>query len=158
MLLMPNTPESIARFLNCRVIAVAGVSRKGDTAASFIMKKLTDGGYRALPVNPFADTIKGVKCFPNLKSCEPAPEAVMIATSPEASADVARECVEMGIKHVWFHRSLGTGSLSDKAVSILLTSGIEPITGGCPLMFIEPVDLFHSCTRWIGQKKGIVPA
>ena len=81
----------------------------------------------------------------------------MVATSPAASLDVARECVALGVRHVWFHRSFGDGSVSEEAVRLLRANGIEPIVGGCPLMFISPVDPAHACFRWVLGMLGRVP-
>jgi hypothetical protein len=82
----------------------------------------------------------------------------VIATHPEVSADIVRQCGERGTKHVWFHRSFGQGSVSDEALSACKELGIDPIVGGCPLMFCEPVDIVHKCMKWWLQKKGTVPA
>jgi hypothetical protein len=48
-----------------------------------------------------------------------------------------RECAELGIEHVWMHRSFGTGSVSETAAEYGRAHGITVIDGGCPLMF-EP--------------------
>jgi predicted CoA-binding protein len=44
----------IAEFLKGRRIAVASVSRKGDSAANAIFRKLRDARYEVFPVNPNA--------------------------------------------------------------------------------------------------------
>ncbi|MCH8557943.1 MAG: CoA-binding protein [Balneolia bacterium] len=154
---MKTVPESIASFLEGKRIAVAGVSRKGDTAASFILKKLLKSGYEPVPVNPHADEIDGLKCYPDLKSIPNPVDAVMIATHPDQSAAIAEQCAELGITKVWFHRSFGEGSVSEKAIETCRKAGTEPIVGGCPLMYIEPVDIFHSCTKWWLGKRGQIP-
>jgi hypothetical protein len=61
------------------------------------------------------------------------------------------------VRQVWFHRSFGTGSVSAEAVAVCRAHGIEPIVGGCPLMFCEPVDVGHRCMRWWLQWRGRVP-
>lgn len=150
---MKTVPESIASFLEGKRIAVAGVSRKGDTAASNIMKKLLDAGYEAIPVNPNAEEIDGLKCYPDLKSIPEPVDAVMIATHPDHSVEIVKQCTEMGISKIWFHRLFGDGSVSDEAIRLCEEKGLKPIVGGCPLMYIEPVDIFHSCARWWQKRK-----
>ncbi len=145
---MHANSDSVTGFLNCRRIAVAGVSRKGDTAASNIMKKLLNAGYEAIPVNPHAEEIDGLKCYPDLKSIPEPVDAVMIATHPDHSAGIVDQCADLGIGHIWFHRSFGNGSVSDEAITLCKEKGLIPIVGGCPLMYIEPVDVFHACVRW----------
>ena len=36
--------------------------------------------------------------------------------------------------------------------------GIEPIVGGCPMMYCEPVDFGHKCMKWILGLQNRVPA
>lgn len=81
----------------------------------------------------------------------------MIATAPEVSIEVVRQCADLGIPRVWFHRSMGQGSVSEAAVKECAARGIEAIVGGCPLMFCEPVDLGHKCMKWWFQRQGRVP-
>ncbi|MFQ5815830.1 MAG: CoA-binding protein [Candidatus Hydrothermarchaeaceae archaeon] len=56
----------IADILDLRVIAVVGCSRDETKDAHLIPKYLKEHGYRIIPVNPFADEILGVKCYPSL--------------------------------------------------------------------------------------------
>lgn len=152
-----KTPESIARFLQGRRIAVAGVSRKGDVAANAVLKKLQACGYDAIPVNPNAGAIDDVRCYPDVLAVPGELDGVVIATHPGVSASVVRQCKERGVARVWFHRSFGSGSVSDEAVRECERLGIECIVGGCPLMFCDPVDVGHRCMRWWFQRSGRVP-
>jgi predicted CoA-binding protein len=155
---MRNLPDKIERFLNGKRIAVAGVSRKGDVAANAVLNKLLKAGYEAIPINPNATEIDGILCYPDLASVPGKLHGVVIATHPDVSAGIVRQCGKCGIEHVWFHRSFGQGSVSDEALEACREHGIDPITGGCPLMFCEPVDFGHKMMRWWLQKKGTVPS
>jgi predicted CoA-binding protein len=154
---MKKLPENIERFLNGKLIAVAGVSRKGDVAANAVFKKLINAGYEAVPINPNAVEIDGVPSYPDLPSVPNKVHGVVIATHPDVSAEIVRQCGHCGIKNIWFHRSFGEGSVSEEAIQTCREYGIEPIVGGCPLMFCEPVDIVHKCMKWWLQKKGRVP-
>jgi hypothetical protein len=68
-----------------------------------------------------------------------------------------RECAELGIKHVWMHRSFGGGSVSKAATDYGREHGIEVIDGGCPLMFGSTADLGHKAMRFVFTLKGNVP-
>ncbi|MDX1617200.1 MAG: CoA-binding protein [Balneolaceae bacterium] len=155
---MPQLPESVERFLQGKRFAVAGVSRSGDVAANAVYKKLKNSGYEVYPVNPNADEVEGDRCYPDIASIPAKIDGVVIGTNPKVSADIVRQSAEAGISRVWFHRSNGQGSISQEAIDECGRLGIEPITGGCPLMFIEPVDVAHKCMRWWYQKKGVVPS
>jgi predicted CoA-binding protein len=152
-----QTPESVARFLQGKRIAVAGVSRKGDTAANAVFKKLRQSGYDAIPVNPNTDAIDEVRCFPDVTAIPGALDGVVIGTHPGVATAVVRQCKERGVTRVWFHRSFGDGSVSDEAVRECERLGLECVVGGCPLMFCEPVDVAHRCMRWWLQRRGRVP-
>jgi predicted CoA-binding protein len=155
---MKSPPETVARFLGKKRIAVAGVSRRGDVAANGIYRKLKKSGYEVFPVNPNAELVEGVQCYPDLSAIPGGVDGVVIATHPDVSASVVRQCAGRGVMHVWFHRSIGTGSVSDDALGECRRAGIEPIVGGCPLMFCEPVDVAHRCMRWWLQRTGRVPS
>ena len=154
---MKPTPAPVAEFLSGKRIAVAGVSRGGRAPSNAIMKRLRDCGYDVFPVNPAAAEIAGEKCYPDLRSIPATVDGVMIATAPAAAKDVVRQCVELGIRRVWFHRSIGEGSVSPEAVVTCRSSGIEPIVGGCPMMYCGGVDIFHKCMRWWLRNSGKIP-
>lgn len=154
---MTMTPESIASFLAGKRVAVAGVSRKADIAANAVFKKLKDSGYEVFPVNPNTEEVEGVRCYPDVGSIPGDLDGVVIATHPDVSAGIVRQCGDRGVKLVWFHRSFGNGSVSEEAIRECERLGIECIVGGCPLMFCEPVDIGHKCMRWWLQRSGRVP-
>lgn len=154
---MAKTPEPIAAFLRGRRIAVAGVSRHSNQAANAVFRKLKGAGYDVFPINPNAADVEGVTSYRDVGAV-PAPlDGVVIATAPAMSAAIVRQCAAQGVRRVWFHRSVGGGSVSDEAVRACQESGIECIVGGCPLMFCEPVDFGHKCMRWWFQRSGRVP-
>jgi hypothetical protein len=154
---MTTMPAPVAGFLKARRIAVAGVSRQGSQPANLIFRRLRDSGREVFAVNPKTPMIEGVTCYPDVSSVPGPLEAVMIVTPPVEAAGVVRQCADRGVKRVWFHRSFGTGSVSDEAVQACQNLGIDAIVGGCPMMFCEPVDVGHTCMRWWLQRRGRVP-
>jgi predicted CoA-binding protein len=141
-------PPAVAAFLDARRIVVAGVSRSGSAPANAILRRLRDTGHEAIPVNPNAPEVEGQTCYPDIRSVPGRVDAVMVVTHPAISAEVARAAVERGIKHVWFHRSFGEGSVSAEALQACRAGGVEPIEGGCPLMYCPPIDPGHRFFRW----------
>jgi hypothetical protein len=154
---MANLPPPVERFLSGRRIAIAGVSRESGQAANIIFKKLAGAGYEVIPVNPKTTEVDGVRCYPDLASVPGEVDGVVVATHSKVAADVVRQCAERGVKQIWFHRSFGDGSVSEEAVRECEARGIEPIVGGCPMMFCAPVDPVHACMRWFLQWRGRVP-
>ena len=155
----PSKLEATVReFLAQRRIAVAGVSRTDtDEAANLIYRKLRDGGYQVFAVNPRAESVEGDVCYRDLGEVPGGVDAVVIATHPEATPQVVRRCAELGIGRVWMHRSFGPGSVAEEAVSLCREHGITVIPGGCPMMFLAPVDIGHRCMRWLLSLTGGLP-
>jgi hypothetical protein len=154
---MPSLADAAREFLASRRIAVAGVSRDGRQASNAIYRKLKSTGHTVFAINPQADRIEGDVCYHDLSSIPGGVEAVVIATRPDAALEIARHCRELGIRRVWMHRSLGTGSVSEEAVRLCRESHMEVIAGACPMMFCEPVDLAHKCMRTVLAWTGGLP-
>ena len=154
---MANTLGSIDTFLRGRRLAVAGVSRHQGQAANAVFRRLKGSGYEVLPINPHASEVEGTRCYANVAAVPLQLDGVVIATAPNISAQIVRECGEHGVRRVWFHRSFGIGSVSEEAVRECHARHIDCIVGGCPLMFCDPVDFGHRCMRWWLQRQGRVP-
>lgn len=145
---MAPVPLSVAAFLACRRVAVAGYSRSGNAPANAILRRLERTGHEVFAVNPNASQIDGRPCYPSIASIAGGVEAAMIVTHPSVAAVVAQKALDQGIRHIWFHRSFGDGSVSAEAVQLCRTRGVEPLEGGCPLMYCTPVDPAHRFFRW----------
>jgi hypothetical protein len=155
---MSNVKEAASEFLTMKRIAVTGVSRKPQSHGSNVVyTRLRERGYDVFAVNPNATEVEGDRCYPDLKSIPGGVEAVVIGTRPELAEGAVHECVDLGIRHVWMHRSVGAGSVSAAATTYGRAHGITVIDGGCPLMF-EPVsDPIHKAMRVMFTMAGKVP-
>lgn len=151
---MNRIPESVAAFLRCKRIAVAGVSRGPNSAANAVYRKLRDRGYEVFPVNPNTTEVEGAICYPSLASIPGTLDAVVVATHPSVSAEVVRQAAKHGVLQVWLHRSF-QGSVSREAVEECRAAKLSCIVGGCPLMYCEPVDPGHAwmcrVLGWFGR-------
>ena len=154
---MHPLPPAVAGFLAGKRIAVAGVSRAGNQPANAIFRSFLDRGFEAVPINPHADHLEGVACYPDLTAVPGVVGGLMLVTHPAVAADLVRQAAARGIERVWFHRSFGEGSVSDAALQVCAEFGIGPIAGVCPLMYCEPVDLAHRCFRWWLGRDGRDP-
>jgi predicted CoA-binding protein len=154
---MATMKEAVEAFLAQKRIAVAGVSRNKNEAANIVYRKLRSSGYEVFAVNPNAETVEGDSCYPDLRSVPGGVDGVVIATRPDVTEHVVRECAELGVPRVWMHRSFGEGSVSEGAVEYCREKGIDVIAGGCPMMFCQPVDFGHKCMRWILNLTGGLP-
>ena len=154
---MVKTPDCVTTFLRGRRFAVAGVSRHPNQAANAVFRKLRGAGYEVFPINPRTSEAENVRCYSDVGSVPGQLDGVVIATAPDVSLQIVRQCGDHGVCRVWFHRSFGNGSVSEEAVRGCDARGIDCIVGGCPLMFCDPVDFGHKCMRWWLQRQGRVP-
>jgi uncharacterized protein len=157
---MPQTKikDAARDFLAHRRIAVTGVSREPKThGGNVVFRRLRDRGYEVFAINPNADTVEGVTAYPDLASVPDGVEGVVIATSPQHAEGTVRECVELGVQHVWMHRSVDAGSVSESAARYGRDHGLSVIDGGCPCMFSPTADPAHRAMKNVLKLTGAVP-
>ena len=158
---MPKIDTLVSDFLAQKTIAVVGVSNKRETGCNANYLKFKSAGYRVFAVSPHIITHAGDPCYPDLKSLPEKPDAVFILASPKVTEQIVRECVELGIKHVWMHCMMGTKpgaaagitSVSAAAVEMCRQNGITVIPGSCPNQFLKP-DFGHALMRGLWRTLG----
>jgi predicted CoA-binding protein len=155
---MPPIKDAAAAFLANRRIAVTGVSRTpGKHGSNVVYTRLRERGYDVFAVNPNAEAVEGDRSYPTLSAIPGGVDAVVIGTKPETAEETMRECAELGVSHVWMHRSFGAGSVSAAATTYGRERGISVIDGGCPCMFDPTADLGHKAMRVAFTLNGHVP-
>jgi uncharacterized protein len=153
---MQTIATAAAEFLANRRVAVTGVSRTPENHGSnAIYRRLRERGYQVFAVNPNAREVEGDRSYPDLTSIPGGVDAVVIATRPAFAEPTMRECVALGVKHVWMHRGIGPGSVSAPATDYGRQHGVTVIDGGCPLMFGPTADIGHRVIRFFYS--GSVP-
>ncbi len=150
-------PPNVTEFLAGKRIAVTGVSRDRRHFANAIYRKLQTSGHEVFPVNPRATEVEGVRCYPDVDAIAGPLDGVLVASPPSASLALVRQCADRGVSRIWFHRSFGDGSVSAEAVRECAARGLSCIVGGCPMMYVAPVDPAHRCMRWLLRWRGRVP-
>lgn len=160
---MAKIDELVQDFLSQKSIAVVGVSDKRDTGCNLNYEKFKANGYRVYAVNPRIAVYDGATCYPDLNSIPEKPGAVFIMTNPKVSGEIVRQCVHLGIKHVWMHCLMGTKpglyarktSVSQPAVEMCRANGIAVIPGTCPNQFLKP-DFAHGIMRRLWRVCGFL--
>ncbi len=158
---MPKVDALVQDFLAQKKIAVVGVSNKRDTGCNANYLKFKNSGYRVFAVNPHINEFKGDPCYPDLKSLPEKPDAVFILASPRVTDQIVRDCVELGVKHVWMHCLMGTkpgiaasmSSVSPEAVELCRQNGISVIPGTCPNQWLN-ADFGHALMRGLWRLVG----
>ncbi|MDH3307617.1 MAG: CoA-binding protein [Acidimicrobiia bacterium] len=155
---MSSIKEAASEFLTGKRIAVTGVSRNpSGHGGNIVYQRLRDRGFDVFAVNPNTAEIEGDVCYPNLSAIPGGVDGVVIGTRPETAEITMKECVELGVHHVWMHRGFGEGSVSDAATRYGRENGVQVIDGGCPLMFDSTADGGHKVMRWMLTLTGNAP-
>jgi len=111
---------------NARRIAVVGCSTTPGKDAHEVPKEMRDR-WEILPVNPRADTIFGVKAYPDLAAIEGPIDIVNVFRPAAEAADVARAAAAVGAKALW----LQLGIRSQEARQIATDAGMAYIEDDC---------------------------
>ena len=95
------TLRSLQALFEPRSVAVVGASRKPGKVGHEILARLVGDGYEGgiYPVNPNAERLEGLRCYPDLASIGEVPDLALIAVPAPAVAEVIRECGRLGIAH-----------------------------------------------------------
>jgi acyl-CoA synthetase (NDP forming)/GNAT superfamily N-acetyltransferase len=81
-------------------VAVVGVSRNAGTVGRAVLDNLLAGGFTGpvYPVNPKADEIAGLRCYPSVADLPQVPDLAVVAVPAAAVPQVAEQCGERGIR------------------------------------------------------------
>jgi predicted CoA-binding protein len=120
-----RTPRQILEESN--TIAVVGASRHEDKAAYAVPLQLQLHGWRVIPVNPWAITIWGQRCYPTLTEVSEPVDLVNVFRPSEQAADVVKDAVAIGARAVWLQQ----GIVSAQARQIAMDAGIDYVENLC---------------------------
>ncbi|MCK4293023.1 MAG: acetate--CoA ligase family protein [Planctomycetes bacterium] len=130
---------ALESFFNPRSVAIVGASRQKSKVGYEILANMMEAGYggRIFPVNPKADTIEGLKCFPELESIGDTPDLVIIIVPAKIVPSVMQQCAKVGVKAVIIitaaFREVGKEgrALEEQVIQIAKQAGIRVIGPNC---------------------------
>ena len=99
-------------FFNPKSLAVIGASREPGKLGYAVIDNLVNSGYAAAhhlyPINPKADEILGVKCYPSVLDVPEDIELGVIVIPYKYVAAALKECGEKGIQvsNLYIHKKL----------------------------------------------------
>jgi acetyl coenzyme A synthetase (ADP forming)-like protein len=93
---------SLESFFNPQSIAIVGASRQKGKVGYEILANMIEAGYEGqiYPVNPKADKIEGLKCYPDLQSIGKRPDLVVIIIPAKLVPAMMQQCAKVGVKSV----------------------------------------------------------
>ena len=140
-------------FLAQKDLALVGVSRTGKKFGNAALRELTANGYRVFPVHPEAETVQGIRCYPNLREFPAPVGGLLIVVPPDQTEVVVREAAAAGIRRVWMQ----LGSSSPNAIQFCAENGIQAVQGECILMFLRHGPVLHRFHHWLWGVLGKLP-
>ena len=83
-------------------VAVIGASSKPGKVGYAILSNLISGKFegKILPINPNAEELQGIKCYPDIKSCPEKIDLSVIAVGRDAVSDAVRDSLNRGAKAI----------------------------------------------------------
>ncbi len=93
---------SLQGFFEAKSVAVVGASRKHGKTGHEILASLIRGGFEGQiwPVNPSADEVEGLKCYPDIKSIGQKPDLAVIVVPTDSVLESVRQCGQVGVKSI----------------------------------------------------------
>ena len=93
---------SLDAFFQPNSVAIVGASREKGKVGYEILTSMQRGGFEGSiwPVNPKADEIEGLKCYPDLKSIGETPDLVLIVVPARIVPAIMNECAAVGTRAV----------------------------------------------------------
>ena len=93
---------SFESFFNPKSVAIVGASRQKSKVGYEILANMMEAGYKGqiYPVNPKADNIEGLKCYPDLESIKQVPELVIIIVPARFVPSIMQQCAKIGTRAV----------------------------------------------------------
>ncbi|MEX0567854.1 MAG: acetate--CoA ligase family protein [Candidatus Njordarchaeota archaeon] len=88
--------EKLDKVFNPKSVAVIGASRHPGKIGYQVLKNIIDGGYdgKIYPINPKADEILGIKCYPSVKDIKEEVDLAVIAVPAPIVGRVMKDCAE----------------------------------------------------------------
>jgi len=126
-------------FFNPKSVAIVGASRKKGKVGYEVLTNMIEAGFEGsiFPVNPRADTLEGLPCYPDLQSIGQVPELVVIIVPAKIVPAVMRQCAKIGVKSVVIisggFKEIGKegAELEKEMVQIAKQAGIRVIGPNC---------------------------
>lgn len=93
---------SLESFFNPKSVAIVGASRQKGKVGYEILVNMIGAGYEGqiYPVNPNADTIEGLKCYPDVQAIGKTPDLVVIIIPAKFVPSMMQQCAKVGVKSV----------------------------------------------------------
>jgi acyl-CoA synthetase (NDP forming) len=143
--------DGLTRLFGARSVAVVGASSNPSKLGYEILANITQGGYegQVFPVNPKADTIRGLPVFPSVDAIPSELDLVVAVIPARFVPSVLREAAAKGaaagIVISGGFREAGREDLEDELRELVATTGMRLVGPNCQGINYRPNKL---CASW----------
>lgn len=124
---MSDTGQPMLDFPKHRKWAVVGVSDDRSKYGNKIYRDLREAGYTVYAVHPKNTQVEGDRCYASILDLPEVPDVVDIVVPPAATVQVVRDCLQAGVKRIWFQ----PGSENPDAIREAEEGGITVVSDAC---------------------------
>ena len=142
--------ETIQNFVQCKRLAIVGVSHDAKKFGNTIYSELKKRGYQIYGVNPSMTELDGEPCYPFLEALRGKIDGVVICLQPAKIIPVLQEAAQICLTHIWLQRGAETPEVMEAAKKL----GLHPVSKKCILMYAAPVQSFHKFHRFVTKLAG----
>lgn len=112
-----------------KTVAILGASTNPEKFGHRAVLAFADAGFTVYPVNPRADSIAGLRCFPDLASLPCRPNVVSAYLPPEVLIETLPDLAERGCDELWLNPGTDTAGVANRARDL----GLKAVSG-CSLV------------------------
>jgi predicted CoA-binding protein len=146
-----QNPDVIRAALALKNVAIVGLSAKESRASNFVGRYMHNHGYRVIPVNPQADAILDLPCYPSLLDIPEPVDIVNVFRLAEAVPAIARDAVSIGAKCLWLQFNV----ISLEGADIASGGGMDVVMDRC--IKVEHAR-YLGRMHWLGLNTGRISA
>jgi predicted CoA-binding protein len=149
-----DIPTLRRTLVECRRVALIGISADWNRPSHFVAKYLLMHGYDMIPVNPKYSEVLGRTCYPTLAAAREGAGAIDMVDCFRRAKDIdqiAEEAIGIGARCLWMQ----LGIVNQTAAARARAAGLSVVMDRC--VKIEHGRLFGGL-GWAGVNTGIVSA
>lgn len=122
------TDDEIRQLLqDATTIAIVGASSDPDRTSHGIMRRLQQGGFRVIPVNPNEAEVLGERAYPALADVPEPIDIVNVFRRAEVTPPIADEAVKVGAKAIWLQSGIWNADTAARAA----VGGLTVVMDAC---------------------------
>ncbi len=123
--------RKIDQFLAMPAFAVAGASTNREKYGNKVVRAYLQNSRTVYPINPKAETVEGIRAYPDVASIPEGDFALSIVTPPAITHRVVKEALSRGVRLIWMQ----PGAENDEAMHAAETAGATLLhSGPCVLV------------------------